>query len=242
MKPWLPLLLLALLSLPLSAEGVPAKGACLVCHRLRTPKLFSAWLSSAHARNGVTCLDCHEALASEPDSYQHGGATISLFVTPRDCSGCHEVETGQFLSSPHASSAGDLARVDPRRAAAYGDLEECGKCHGLSHVRDPRPRPGHGADTRPDHAVGRRNMDGSLGSCTACHAEHAFSRAVARADSTCTACHSRDHSARHGADLALAGGRRPGVPALDGRGRCASCHLVAGPGGTINHFNFRRRP
>jgi hypothetical protein len=41
----------------------------------------------------------------------------------------------------------------------------------------------------PNQGVGRINLDGSKGSCTACHARHSFSIEVARKPYTCKECH-----------------------------------------------------
>ncbi len=41
----------------------------------------------------------------------------------------------------------------------------------------------------PNQGVGRINPDGSLGSCSACHARHEFSIAMARQPHTCSECH-----------------------------------------------------
>jgi len=41
----------------------------------------------------------------------------------------------------------------------------------------------------PNQGVGRVNPDGSLGACTACHARHEFSIAMARKPYTCSQCH-----------------------------------------------------
>ena len=240
MKSGILMLVLILAAATIGAERPPAKGACLVCHRLRTPGLYADWLGSAHARNGVTCLDCHEALASDPDAFRHGGADISLFVTPRDCSGCHEVETTQYARSGHAGTAVDLERLDARGAASYGDPQTCSKCHGGESRSAAKRVTGRTPVARPEHGVGRINQDGSLGACSACHAEHKFSRAVARSDSTCVVCHTRDHAPQHVGKGASAAGRRPGVPALDGRERCAACHLSAGRRQPVTHFIKRR--
>ena len=44
-------------------------------------------------------------------------------------------------------------------------------------------------DGWPNHGVGRINLDGSLGSCSPCHARHAFSIETARKPYTCKQCH-----------------------------------------------------
>jgi len=41
----------------------------------------------------------------------------------------------------------------------------------------------------PNQGVGRINPDGSRGSCSSCHARHAFSIEVARKPYTCAQCH-----------------------------------------------------
>jgi cytochrome c553 len=41
----------------------------------------------------------------------------------------------------------------------------------------------------PNQGVGRVNLDGSLGSCAACHTRHAFSIEMARKPDTCKECH-----------------------------------------------------
>jgi hydroxylamine dehydrogenase len=51
--------------------------------------------------------------------------------------------------------------------------------------RKGRPTP----QTWPNTGIGRINPDGSLGSCSACHARHSFSSAQARTPDTCGKCH-----------------------------------------------------
>ena len=41
----------------------------------------------------------------------------------------------------------------------------------------------------PNQGVGRINLDGSLGACSACHTRHAFSIEMARKPYTCKECH-----------------------------------------------------
>ena len=43
--------------------------------------------------------------------------------------------------------------------------------------------------TWPNTGIGRVNLDGSLGACTACHRRHAFSKAMARQPEVCGKCH-----------------------------------------------------
>ena len=55
----------------------------------------------------------------------------------------------------------------------------------LKSVTTGKPLP----TTWPNTGIGRINPDGSLGSCTACHGRHRFSKAQARTPETCGKCH-----------------------------------------------------
>jgi hydroxylamine dehydrogenase len=216
-------LLVVLLTWATTALATPAsKGACLVCHQLRTPDLYAAWLGSAHARHNVTCLDCHEAAADEPDAYRHGGALVSLLVTPRDCAGCHQPESSQYQASGHA-----FAAVDPQRAGDWGDPATCKDCHGSPHLADPEAPNRLVTGAWPDRGAGRINPDGSRGSCSACHTDHAFDTRRARGVKTCIDCHSRGHLPHH---PATGRGGGPELPASEQR-TCIQCHERFGHGG-----------
>ena len=218
---WLAVLAVLLLQAVIVQAQTGAKGACLVCHKLRTPDLYQAWLGSAHARHNVTCLDCHEAAAGEADAYEHGGARISLLVTPTDCAGCHQPESGQFQASGHA-----FAAVDPQRSGDWGDPASCKDCHGSPHLADPAAPTRLVAGAWPDRGVGRVNPDGSKGSCSSCHTDHAFDTARARGVKTCTDCHSRGHLPHHPGS----GSGGPELPRSEER-TCIQCHARFGHGG-----------
>ncbi|MFA7330452.1 MAG: hypothetical protein WC326_05185 [Candidatus Delongbacteria bacterium] len=223
-------MLFLLTFLPGSAREPSPKGACLVCHKLRTPELYTDWLGSAHARHNVTCLDCHEAAAGEPDAFSHGGALIATLVTPTDCAGCHQVESGQYARSAHARSA-----VDPGRPGDWGKPGSCAACHGGTRLLDAAAPNKLLSTAWPDRGTGRVNPDGSRGSCAACHADHAFKPELARLDETCRVCHSRGHEAVH-----VAGGDSR-APSLEKETRsCADCHLTAG-GRSLTHDPATRR-
>jgi hypothetical protein len=50
-------------------------------------------------------------------------------------------------------------------------------------------RPKFHADTWPNTGIGRLNLDGSLGTCSACHSRHDFSPRRARQPENCGKCH-----------------------------------------------------
>ena len=74
---------LFLVSLPLSAAE---EEGCVGCHRTLGPAMVMEWERSSHARNGVSCDDCHGAAEGEVDAWMHEGAWVSALVTPLDCS------------------------------------------------------------------------------------------------------------------------------------------------------------
>jgi len=61
----------------------------------------------------------------------------------------------------------------------------CLECHGSYVIA----KDGEILDGWPNVGVGRVNPDGSLGSCSACHTRHSFSKAEARKPETCGQCH-----------------------------------------------------
>jgi hypothetical protein len=85
--------------------------------------------------------------------------------------------------------------VEGRLAAVNG----CWQCHGstVTVLKNPDGtvrREASGAplldpSTWPNTGIGRVNLDGTLGTCTACHSRHVFSKAMARQPEVCGKCH-----------------------------------------------------
>ena len=67
----------------------------------------------------------------------------------------------------------------------------CKQCHGskLEFIAEGKQKGRPTTATWPNTGIGRINPDGSLGSCTACHGRHRFSKAQARTPDTCGKCH-----------------------------------------------------
>ena len=59
---------------------------------------------------------------------------------------------------------------------------------------DKEHRPLYHPNTWPNTGIGRLNLDGSRGSCSACHSRHDFSPRRARQPENCGKCHSRSRS------------------------------------------------
>jgi len=58
-----------------------------------------------------------------------------------------------------------------------------------SIVKDENGQPLYDSGTWPNTGIGRLNLDGSAGSCTACHSRHDFSPRRARQPENCGKCH-----------------------------------------------------
>ena len=172
--------------------GDPAGEVCMICHREVTPGIYNQWNESSMGQAGVNCYDCHKAKAEDPDGFEHK-ERIAIVVTPKDCGQCHEKEVKEFTGSHHADAIRALDGIDNFLGQAMWGLEDeykgCAACHGtvLKLQKD-----GNGKlepDTWPNTGIGRINLDGSKGSCTACHPRHLFSTAQARRPETCGRCH-----------------------------------------------------
>ena len=225
---------------------------CVDCHASESPGLYWEWNNSAHGQAGVNCLDCHQAQPDDIDAYEHKDALISVIVTPKDCSRCHSTEFEEMDGSHHAKGGQILASLDNLLGEVVGGPEAvnagCRQCHGakVEIGENGQPTPG----SWPNTGIGRINPDGSLGSCTACHGRHRFSRAQARTPDTCGKCHvGPDHpqievynESKHGiiyrakvdemnleSDKWVAGVDYSAAPT------CATCHMSAAPGEGKTH-------
>jgi hypothetical protein len=166
---------------------------CISCHQEKNPGLYLQWKNSAHAGNGVGCLDCHEADKADTDAYEHNGATVATLVTPKDCGKCHEQETLETTNSYHAHAGEILASNDAYLAHAAGGnpiaIVGCESCHGGKVKIDETAPNKLSPETWPNSGIGRLNPDGSKGACNACHSRHSFSKAQARQPENCGKCH-----------------------------------------------------
>jgi len=179
---------------PSAAQEMPKVAVgCAECHTLRP---------EAHA-----------------DTFEHNGYDIHVVVSPDDCKACHLQEVDQFAGNLMANAFANLdqnalyqvlvesiighPKVEQNKIVFEKSddatrAEACYYCHGTklavtgTEVRDTEiagelefPI----IDGWPNQGVGRLNLDGSKGSCSACHTRHAFSIAMARKPYTCQECH-----------------------------------------------------
>ncbi len=175
------------------ASQALAADNCVSCHQKDNPGLYMQWKNSTHAKEGVGCLDCHQADQKDLDAFSHHGATIATLVTPKDCGKCHEAEAEQTTNSYHAHAGEILESADAYLAHAAGGnpvvITGCATCHGSKVKIDPSSPNKLAKETWPNSGIGRINPDGSKGSCNACHGRHSFSVEQARQPENCGKCH-----------------------------------------------------
>jgi hypothetical protein len=175
-----------------SPEFVKASGKCAACHRRETAAVVHEFELSAHADAGVTCLDCHQPMDGQKP-LDHRGFVIATNLTAANCKQCHSTEYKQYLRSRHAAPA--WAAVRGAEDFTEEQIEHAEKFHP-GWVKRPANQlailEGPAAITKgcaECHDIGKPNPDGTIGTCTACHARHVSSVALARTPETCGQCH-----------------------------------------------------
>ena len=165
--------------------------SCVACHETDMPGLVKEWRHSRHYAADVGCFECHQAQTGEPDAVEHQDFLISIVVSPRDCSRCHQTEFDQFEASHHADAGKILGSLDNVLGefveGPWAAINGCKQCHGavVKISEDGSLDP----STWPNTGMGRINPDGSRGSCAACHSRHSFDAALARQPENCGKCH-----------------------------------------------------
>lgn len=241
-----------------SADFVRATGKCAACHRRETSAIIHQFERSEHAKQGVTCLDCHRAVENQ-ETQAHKGFTIAKHLTAKNCSECHATEYTQFLRSRHAAPA--WAAVSGARDFTPEQIAFAEKYH-KGAVNRPANRlaitEGESAinvGCLGCHDIGKPNADGSIGTCTACHARHSTSIALAREPETCGQCHmGPDHSqmeiyheSKHGVlynaqkgDMNLKAPPKILTTADMSVPTCVTCHLSGIDGLNVTHDTTER--
>jgi len=218
------------------------------------------WEDGVHARLNVDCYKCHRAnteAAAVKNHLQYDRHPISAVVSPINCGGCHPRQAEEYARSKHANTHEIMWQVDFWLNQGLNNALErttgCFDCHGtMVRLEDGLPVNG----TWPNVGVGRINPDGSLGSCSACHTRHKFSKSEARKPEACDQCHlGPDHpqieiynESKHGTIYHAEGTtwewdpvNRPWTAATDFRApTCAVCHMSAAGAQPASHDVTRR--
>jgi hypothetical protein len=241
-----------------SAALVRASGKCAECHRNETSAIVHEYELSRHNAKGINCYNCHEAIKGQ-ESLEHRGFVIAKKVTAANCRQCHETEYQQYLRSRHAAPA--WAAVTGEEGFTAEQIAFGERYHKGAVARPAHPlakREGEAATSigcQKCHEVGRPNADGSIGSCTACHARHAASVELARTPETCGQCHmGPDHSqieiyheSKHGvlfnaqrAHMNLKARPKSLTTADMPVPTCATCHMSGLEGQKVTHDTTER--
>jgi len=162
------------------------------------------------------CSRCHQVEADEFQASHH--ATAGNILASLDNFLAETVEGARISFNPHSPTPGRAVDSVNGFASAFSGCQQChgsmiafessdggaitvrdlvpdenGKptnADAVSRiVRDARGRPKLHAGTWPNTGIGRLNLDGSRGSCSACHSRHDFSPRRARQPENCGKCH-----------------------------------------------------
>ena len=171
---------------------------CARCHKTEDGQ-FEA---SHHAKAGniLASLDNYLAETVEgarlpfaphtPTPGRQGGQPVNGMASAEvGCQQCHGAKVALEAKDGSPVTVDDLkpgSDGKPTNAAAVARV-----------ARDGEGKPSYVPATWPNTGIGRLNLDGSRGSCTACHSRHDFSPRRARQPENCGKCHlGPDHPQR----------------------------------------------
>jgi len=172
---------------------------CARCHKLQDGE-FEA---SHHAKAGniLASLDNYLAETVEgsrapfhphsPTPGREAGPLVNGMASVQvGCQQCHGAKVAL-----EANDNGAPVTVDDLKPGPDGKPTNAAAVARIA--RDGDGRPSYAAGTWPNTGIGRLNLDGSRGSCTACHSRHDFSPRRARQPENCGKCHlGPDHPQR----------------------------------------------
>jgi hypothetical protein len=162
---------------------------CSRCHQ----QVFEEFSKSHHAAAGNILASLDNFLAEtvegarlpfDPHTPTPGMAVDSVngFASAfSGCQQCHGSKVALRSTSGGMVTADDLVPDEngfPTNAEAAGQV-----------LKDENGKPLFHSGTWPNTGIGRLNLDGSRGSCSACHSRHDFSPRRARQPENCGKCH-----------------------------------------------------
>ena len=192
---------------------------CMSCHAADIDEADSYLHHGVYIATIVTprdCAQCHDAEASEFAQSHHAAA--GNILASLDNFLAETVEGARLTFSPHSPTPGRAVDVVNGFASANSGCQQChgskvalrstdggmltvddlepdenGRPTNLDAVgriaRDENGRPFLVSRSWPNTGIGRLNLDGTRGSCTACHSRHDFSPRRARQPENCGKCH-----------------------------------------------------
>ncbi|MFV0442669.1 MAG: multiheme c-type cytochrome [Planctomycetaceae bacterium] len=169
---------------------------CSRCHQTE----YEEFEHSHHAKAGNILASLDNFLAEKVEGFRDDTGGLNFFNPHSPTPGMVEVKDVNGLSSAvvgclqcHGSKVALLANDGGRITMEDLQLDETGKptniaaTQNIAKTEEGRPR--FHPDTWPNTGIGRINLDGSLGSCSACHSRHDFSPRRARQPENCGKCH-----------------------------------------------------
>ena len=193
--------------------------ACVDCHQAEARTPTRSTTTAQPIATIVTprdCARCHPTEAAEFSASHH--AKAGNILASLDNFLAETVEGSRVPFSPHSPTPGKAVDRGQRPGASQLGLPAVPRPlvaleasdGGLITVRDLKPdesgqptdmaavgrivrnesgKPLFSSTTWPNTGIGRLNLDGSLGSCSACHSRHDFSPRRARQPENCGKCH-----------------------------------------------------
>jgi len=192
---------------------------CVECHQAKKGEADAFQHYEVTIATVVTPLDCKRCHEKEFEEFDHshhakGGnilASLDNFLA-------ETVEGAREPFSPHSPTPGREVGMVNGLASANVGCKQChgakvgllgtdGSTITVDHLkpgedgmptnleavrlvkRDEKDQPIYDASTWPNTGIGRLNLDGSRGSCSACHSRHDFSPRRARQPENCGKCH-----------------------------------------------------
>lgn len=168
---------------------------CSRCHK----KEFEEFEHSHHAKGGNILASLDNFLAEKVEGFRDDAGGHNFFNPHSPTPGMPDVKEVNGMSSAivgcqqcHGSKVALLTKDGGKVTVDDLKLDDSGTPTNLAVLeqvvkKDGRPQ-FHEASW-PNTGIGRINLDGSLGSCSACHSRHDFSPRRARQPENCGKCH-----------------------------------------------------
>ena len=193
--------------------------ACAECHQASSNEPDAFMHYGASIATVVTprdCARCHIEESAEFAASHH--AKAGNILASLDNFLAETVEGSRTDFNPHSPTPGKAVDMVNGLASAYSGCQQChgsqvslvatdggtisvvelapdenGIPTNLDAVgriaKDADGKPQYSPSTWPNTGIGRLNLDGTAGSCTACHSRHDFSPRRARQPENCGKCH-----------------------------------------------------
>ncbi|MGR6837124.1 ammonia-forming cytochrome c nitrite reductase subunit c552 [Syntrophomonas erecta] len=98
-------------------------------YKEKTPLKYQLWKDSAHGKNGVTCINCHERKVLEAEDLKYADFAK---VSPETCAKCHEKEYAGWKDTRHVEAVA-FSQKNVRNKLLDGFVpmqnQGCDNCH-----------------------------------------------------------------------------------------------------------------